>query len=1038
MTNRLLPFISVILVVNVSYGVGQTSGTNPYWQQYVHYTINATLLDSIHTIDGEETLYYKNNSPDRLNKVYIRLYWNLFNKQSYGYKQAMRQRRYGLLTTGSMTMNECALLVDGKRVSLKFNVDNTLAEVFLPHPLESDSAVTFYITWTGRVPEGSDRAGYVGEDYDIAQWYPQVAVYDKYGWDTDQYMDRGEFYDDYGTFDVNITLPRKFIIGHTGVLVNPEDVLPDSVIRRLNESKSHQHTFHIADFSNRVLTPADNRMVTWKFHADTVRDFAWSADPYFIWDVAHWHGIAIHSLYFKNRAKYWSETAKMGRHAIRFFSEHLGMYAYKQAYIVQSPEYGGMEYPGVVFIGHLGAANDHKLARTTMHELGHQWYPMMIGSNETRFGFQDEGFNTFNTTLALESYYGRYDNSYVWTKWYQKLLAFPNTDERSERLADYLYLAHTGYEEPVMSHPDHFAEPLLQDISIYAKTTDVMFMLRYVLGDSTFWNVMKTYYDEYKFKHVYPEDFFRVAEEVSGRKDLRWFFTEWLDRTYTCDYGIKSVASRPVQTDTGRVFENRITISRHGQIVMPLDIHLYLKDGTDYVLNTKVIDWQSGEVRRTYNVYTNSPVGHAEINPGQQIADVNRLNNTWPMPKVDFRFDNTMVNFFPNDAYLLQWRPSLWYNTTDGMKYGLRLNGSYLGYLHDFHAGVWYGTHLKNAELDYSFEYDNHGTSVNREFYPSTTVPFVSRSPRLYLKAERLDGIDFYSFGISKVLAAHYSYPPYHTLSFSVNSAMAERTDFLLNPSTWLLKERMDFVKAEYHYRNFWQDFEVDFNASYEASVPFFGTDVFNYSKRSLELRSYYKFSSNTLALRLFDGRASGNVPVMTRFYLAGGSPLDMFNYPLLRAAGTLPLQVQQNSRIPGGGDVRGYNSFLAGDKLDAGNLELRFGSLVPFLHASGSGLVGSTLDLFRTSLFYDAAFIGGQGENIENSAHFHEDAGIGFVFDIQHFFKLFFNEGTSLFHTVNMSQIQFDMPLYVNKPAAAGSASNVEFRWRLSYRTVF
>ncbi len=1036
--NRLFAGLSVLFMLNIAYASGLRPGGDKYWQQYVHYTINATLIDSIHTIVGNETLLYKNNSMDNLHKVYIRLYWNLFNKSSYGYKQAMRQRRYGLLTTGNMIMHECALLVNGQKIPLKFNVDNTLADVQLPSSLKSDSAVTFYITWTGRVPEGSDRAGYVGEDYDIAQWYPQIAVYDKYGWDTDQYMDRGEFYDDYGTFDVNITLPRKFLIGHTGVLLNPGNVLPDSVIEKLQESKSHQNTFHIADFSNRILTPADNQMVTWRFHADTVRDFAWSADPYFIWDVTHWHGIAIHAMYFRNKAKYWSESAKMGRHAIKFFSEHLGMYAYKQVYIVQSPEDGGMEYPGVVFIGHLGSDNNHKLGRTTMHELGHQWYPMMIGSNETRFGFQDEGFNTFNTTLALEAYYGRYNNSYVWTRWYQKLLDFPNTDERAERLADYLYLAHTGYEEPAMNHPDHFAEPLLQDISIYAKTTDVMFMLRYVLGDSVFWRVMKAYYQRYKFRHVYPEDFFNIAEKASGRKDLRWFFTEWLDRTYTCDYGIKSISSKAKQTDSGRVYADRITLSRHGQIVMPLDVHLYLHNGDDFVLNTKVIDWQNGELQRTYNVQTKSRIDHAEINPGQQIADINRLNNTWPLPKVDLSFDNTMVNFYPNDAYLIRWRPSLWYNTVDGVKYGVRLSGSYLGYLHDFHAGLWYGTHLKNAELDYSFEYDNQSTSVHRDFYPGTTTPFVSRHPRLYLQAERLDGIDFYSLGFSKVLAAHYSYPPYHTISFSLNSTMAERTDFLLDPSFWAVKQRLNYAKAQYHYRNFWQYFEVDFRASYEASLPFFKSDIFNYSKRSLELATYYTFSNNMLALRLFDGRASGNVPSMTQFYLAQGNPLEMFNYPLLRAIGTLPLQVQQNSRIAGGGNVRAYNRLIAGDKLDAGNLELRFGSLIPFVHPSGANAVGSVISLFSTNLFYDAAFIGSQAENIENSAHFYDDAGIGFVFDIQGFFKLFFSEGTSLFKTVNMSQVRFDMPLYVNKPVAAGSAGSFEFRWRLSYSTAF
>ena len=1028
---RLLVFLSILFLFNISYPQDPADASenypkgSTYWQQYVHYTINATLHDDTHIINGSETLLYKNNSPDSLDKVYIRLYWNMFTKGSYGYMQSIYQKRYDIGTTGGIWIEKLAMVVNGKEIPLTYNVDNTIAEVKLPECLKSNDSVTFLIEWKGKVPFGGDRTGYIGEDYDVAQWYPQIAVYDKFGWHTDQYLDRGEFYDNYGTFDVNITLPKKFIVAYTGNLLNANEVLPDSVLERLQEAKSKVGTVHVADYSNRELTPADTEMVTWKFHEDSVRDFAWAADPYFIWDVSYWNGIAIHALYFTDKAKYWAEAAKMGTHAISFFSEHFGMYVYKNAFVVEGTEGGGMEYPGLVFIGHIGDENSHALAHVVMHELGHQWYPMMIGSNETENGFQDEGFNTFITTLALESYYGRYDNSYHWTKWYQKFLDFPNTDERANNVRAALYLAYTGYEEPILTHADHFAEPRLQDISIYAKTADIMFMLRYVLGDSVFSKLMLTYYNDFKFKHVYPQDFFDLAMKVSGRKDLRWFFNEWFNRTYTCDYGIKRISKKQIDSSGVELYRNKIVISRKGQVVMPLDIHLYLADGSDKVFYSPVEDWKNGELFRGYEVETDSKIERAEINPGQEILDINRLNNTWPHPKVDFRFDNTMFNVYPNDAYQIRWRPSLWYNTIDGVKYGIRFMGSYLGYLKNLDLGVWYGSKFKHTEFDYDAEYNS-------------LLPNISRQLRVIARAERIEGRDFYSLGFTKMFAQHYSFPPYHQLSFSLNSTMAEKLDYLSNPSSWDLKKRLNFFKGSYKYDDYGKWWRASFLASYESTFPFTSENDYQYSKQQLEFRLSVPFSSNAFAMRLYEGRASGNVPVMTKFYLAQGSPLDVFEYPLLRSKGTLPRQVVENSRVAGGGDVRGFSALIAGDKIDAGNIELRFGSLIPFIPSYEIPFAGSVLSYFKTNLFYDAAFFGNQGETIENGSHFYDDAGVGILFDIQAFYKLFFRESTSLFDTINLSEIRIDLPLYVNKPAAAGSAKNFELRWRLSYTQFF
>lgn len=996
-----------------------------YWQQYVHYTIAATLHDDTRSIDGSETIVYKNNSPDNLDRVYIRLYWNMFTKGSYGYKQAEYQKRYGITTTGGIWVNRISKRTGDKEVPLELKVDNTIAEVKLPEPLKSGDSISFVIDWHENVPFGGDRTGYIGDDYDIAQWYPQIAVYDKFGWHKDQYMNRGEFYDDYGTFDVDVTLPKKFIVGYTGELLNANDVLPDSVLLNLQQAKSKAGTSRVADFSNRELSPADTEMVTWKFHADSVRDFAWAADPHFIWDVSYWNGIAIHSLYFSDKADYWWETARMGTHAISFFSTHFGMYAYKNAFVVEGTEGGGMEYPGIVFIGHIGNENDHELAGVVIHELGHEWYPMMIGSNETENGFQDEGFNTFITTLALESYYGRYDNTYHWTKWYQKFLGFPNTDERAGNVGAYLYLARTGYEEPILTHADHYAEPYLQDLSIYPKTADIMFMLRYVLGDSVFSRLMLTYYDTYKFKHVYPEDFFNLAMNVSGDKDLRWFFNEWFNRTYKCDYGIRHISRTRVDSAGSVSYKNKIVISRRGQAIMPIDVHLHLANGTDTVLYRPVDDWKSGELSRSYMVITTSRVESAEINPGQEILDINRLNNTWPCPKVDFGFDNTMVNLDRNDAFMIRWRPSLWFNTFDGVKYGLKLNGSYLGSIKNLNAGLWYGSKLKHTEVDYDLGYNS-------------LVPNIARQFTVNARAARIEGRDFYSLGFASTFSRHYSYPPYNNVTLSVNSAMAEKLDYLQYPSTWDLKKRMNFLKASYEYNNYGRGWRASFQADYEATLPFTSENSYDYSKHEIQFSLSLPFDDNSFDLHLFEGRASGTVPIMTQFFLAQGDPLEVFDEALLRSSGTLSKQMVENSRTSGGGGVRGYSGLISGDKMDGGNLEMRFGSLIPFVPSGDIPLLGDLFSFFSTNLFYDAAFFGNGGETIENSSHFYDDAGIGIVFDIQGINKLFFSERTNLLKSIDLSELRFDLPLFVNKPAFAGSKKEFEFRWRLAYSKSF
>ena len=245
-----------------------------YWQQDVHYSIDAKLNPDSATVTGKETLIYTNNSPDTLKVAYFRLYWNAFTEGSYGQEAGFRNKQYWWNTSGGTTIRNFTFIKGGKETTPVYTIDNTIMEVQLPEPIFPGDSVKFYFEWQGKVLEGGNRTGHEGRDFNIAQWYPQIAVYDKYGWDKNQYLTSAEFHNEYGTFDVSVSVPKSFLVGFTGSLVNPEDVYPDSVRNKLKESMGRDFTTQIADYSQTDWKGADTLYQTWKIRAEHVTDFA--------------------------------------------------------------------------------------------------------------------------------------------------------------------------------------------------------------------------------------------------------------------------------------------------------------------------------------------------------------------------------------------------------------------------------------------------------------------------------------------------------------------------------------------------------------------------------------------------------------------------------------------------------------------------------------------------------------------------------------------------------------------------------------------
>jgi aminopeptidase N len=996
-----------------------------YWQQNVHYTIEASLDPAEHTIDGREEIVYINNSPDRLNTVIFRLYWNAFRPGSHA-RQFMQQNKqyYQFDTSGGMNVKQIAILEGGREIFPVFTIDNTLMEVLLPSPLLPGDTIRFGVGFVGSIPGEVTRAGHEGRDYSIAQWYPQIATYDRYGWDRSQYLLAFEFHNEFATFDVSVTLPRSFTLGYSGNLLNPEEVYPESVRTRLQEASEMPGTVRIADYSEAEWTTGDSDLVTWKFHSDCANDFAWSANEHYIWDVAHWSSpssdrtVAVHALYFDDVAGYWKDAPQFGAHALGLFSTRFGMFPYENMFLVESGEGGGMEYPGLTFIGHYGDEYTHDLYGVIAHEIAHNWSPMMMGTNETMFPFMDEGFATFMTGVAMEAYYGRYHNAATFSAWYHRLLRFPEDDVRNQMQLSYLTTATTGHEEPLSTPGYRFTEAHSPG-QAYSKMGSVLLMLQYVLGDSVFDEVMREYNHRWKFKHPYPDDFIAVAQEVSGRRDLRWFFNQWIDRTYTCDYGIGGLEYETVKDHSRTAFRTRLRLHRIGEAIMPLDVHVSLEDGGETVVDIPVERWMNAETCVDTFVVLPSPPQRAEINPDGRIADINRLNNVTGLPPVDLGFDNTFYEATPQDAYALKWRPSIWYTDEGGWNAGYRLRGSYL---EDMYGVRFY--HLFNFR-DRTMNYDLSLTHNAWKVSPLTT---------LTARVWRMEGRKGVSVGFSKGFRRALSIPPYHTVSVRYGYVQADNPEYLLLPDTWQ-QGGLHRMTAGYNYTNRGSYWRTSAAVTFEASTSLFSESDFLYTKRSIEVKADFDMPGRwIMALRYFNGIGSGDIPGQTRYYFANASPLEQLDSPLLRSKGVIPTTLRDHAIAPGGGLMRGYvDQFRTGDKMEAINAEARFGSLIPFFRPR-IPVLSSLMDQLKTTFFLDAGRIVRQDETLWK-ARFEIDCGFGV--QLNSLRRLFGVLGQSdLFTDIGLETIRFDVPLYVSAPLP--DEAKLKFRWVLTMTRAF
>ena len=607
-----------------------------YWQQRVDYQIRATLDTSAKRLTGSEIIQYSNNSPDTLGFLWLQLDQNLFRTGSTGSLLFASESRFGgagfsggfeldSILQCSTPQEPAAGAQPARRKRrakapakaqprcgsspLKTRVDDTMMYLELASPLPPGGKTILELTYGFNIPEhGADRMGRDGSLYEIAQWYPRMAVYDDvHGWNTDQYLGQGEFYLEYGNIEYEVTVPAGYIVAGTGVLLNPADVLTAAQRGRLATALKSDTTIHIVtapELSSGAARPVREGSLTWRFKADNVRDAAWAASPDYLWDAARWEGVLAQAYYRASAVDTWKDAAKMSRFSIQEYSTRWFSYPYPQISAIEGPV-SGMEYPMVAMEAKGESGPD--LYDVVTHEIGHMWYPMVVGSDERRYAWMDEGFNTFINTFSEESYWKRNDAA---------------VRQRERQLI--IGIDQMPTAQPILTPANRYrTSDNLLSLAYVKPSIELLTLRNKVLGPQVFDSAFREYTRRWAFKHPQPADFFRTIEEVSGR-DLSWFWRGFFYTTAALDQSVESV--KPDSAGGAQV-----TLVNLGDAVMPVELELGFEDGTTDVLKLPVEIWYGGN-RYVYQIKPAKTIVSARVNPDGTLPDAVVTNDVWRRP----------------------------------------------------------------------------------------------------------------------------------------------------------------------------------------------------------------------------------------------------------------------------------------------------------------------------------------------------------------------------------------------------------------------
>jgi hypothetical protein len=591
-----------------------------YWQNRSDYKINTNLDPASHTVSGDIEITYTNNSPDNLKFLWLQLDQNIYKQDSRG--SATTTQTGGRWANGGFTegsvLKSISIESGGKSYTPKSIVSDTRLQLWLNESLKAGgNKIKINLKYEFTVPEyGTDRMGRLktknGIVYEIAQWYPRMCVYDDIqGWNTLPYAGAGEFYLEYGDVEFNITAPSRLIVVGSGELTNPQECLTATQLKRWEDAKKSDKTVMLrkeSEIKDKSSRP-DQEKCTWKFKMQNTRDVAWAASEAFVWDAARINlpsgkkALAMSAYPVESIDKDgWQRSTEMTKASIEHYSKTWYEYPYPAAINVAGIV-GGMEYPGIVFCSYQSKGAD--LWGVTDHEFGHTWFPMIVGSNERKYAWMDEGFNTFINEISTKEF----NNG-----------EFASTSFFPGDMTKYVF---SDRMDGLLNTPEVIQQPNL-GVAAYLKPSMMLHALRdLVVGHERFDAAFKEYIQRWAFKHPTPWDFFHTMENVTG-EDLSWFWRGWVLNSWKLDQAVQSVNYIKNIPANG----SSITILNLDKMVMPVTVLIREENGKEHNINLPVEVWQRG-YEWTFNAPTTSIVKEVILDPESKLPDMDRKNNFW-------------------------------------------------------------------------------------------------------------------------------------------------------------------------------------------------------------------------------------------------------------------------------------------------------------------------------------------------------------------------------------------------------------------------
>jgi len=597
-----------------------------YWQNSASYVIHATLSEKDTSVTGDVTISYTNNSPDELDYLWLQLDQNIFKPSSRGAATTEYPGDYfGVLgkNNGGYKIKDVTVTQNGKTYTNQPVITDTRMQVRLNTPMHAKGdKVSMKINFSFIIPlDGSGRFGrqYTknGVIYQIGQWYPRMCVYDDVeGWNTLPYLGGGEFYCDYGNYDYYITAPSEMIVYGSGDLQNPKEVLTSEEIKRLAKAATSDKTVTIigADEAMKPATrPSVKGNLTWHFSMKNTRDVGWAAGRGMIWDAARINlpsgrkALAMSCYPVESMGDTaWSRSTEYLKASIEIYSKNFFEYPWNNA-VSSAGITGGMEYPGIIFDNYKETKS--RLWFLVTHEIGHDWYPMIVGSNERKYMWQDEGLNSYINYIATDLFN---NGEYVNDAAYLTKTFFASRD----------YEQFMQYKDPLMIFSD--AMDIKQHHQYYGKTAYGLNLLRTVIvGKERFDYAFRKYTEAWAFKHPTPYDFFLCINSAAG-EDLNWFWKEWFFTTWKLDQAVTSVTYVDGDANKGAV----ITIANKDKMIMPVIIKIIQSNGDAQTINLPVEIWQRGGTW-TFKYPSKNKIDKVILDPQNVLPDLDRKNNTW-------------------------------------------------------------------------------------------------------------------------------------------------------------------------------------------------------------------------------------------------------------------------------------------------------------------------------------------------------------------------------------------------------------------------